>query len=99
MKQKPAAPDIREVVRQLAHTLGPTMVDAMAGDRVRLSANDWVLEDGPVPDEEEEARLRCAYKQWNVLAEAAHGSSTPTPNSPMTRPSPLFAKAASRRCT
>jgi hypothetical protein len=68
MNQKPAEPGIREVVRQLADALGPAMVAAMAGDRVRPSVNDWVLEDGPVPDEDEETRLRFAYEQWNLLA-------------------------------
>jgi hypothetical protein len=81
------------------------MVTAMAGARVRLSANDWVLEDGPVPDEDEEARLRFAYEQWNLLAGAEGPDDArawfigANPKLAMTRPSPLFAAAASRRCT
>ncbi|AUI52392.1 hypothetical protein [Arthrobacter crystallopoietes] len=68
MKHEPAIPGIHEVVRELTDDLGPTMVSALAGDRVRLTADDWVMEDGPEPDEDEAERLRFAYDQWQLLA-------------------------------
>jgi hypothetical protein len=68
MNHEPAAPGIREIVRHLTDALGPTMVSALAGDRVRLTADDWVMEDGPEPDEKEAERLRFAYDQWQLLA-------------------------------
>jgi hypothetical protein len=71
MDGKPMDPGMLEVVRELADSLGPTLVAALTGNRVRLSADEWVMEDGPAPDEDEAERLRCAREQWNLLAESA----------------------------
>ncbi|MGF9662851.1 hypothetical protein AAIH25_13360 [Arthrobacter crystallopoietes] len=70
MNGKPVDPGMLDVVRELADSLGPTLVAALTGNRVRLSADDWVMEDGPEPDENEAERLRCALEQWNLLAQA-----------------------------
>ncbi|WP_336713475.1 hypothetical protein [Arthrobacter sp. USHLN218] len=65
-----AEPGMREVVRMLTDALGQTVVAALTGNRVKLTANDGVLEDGPEPDADAAERLRCAVELWNLLAEA-----------------------------
>lgn len=66
--QRSSAMDVREVVRLLNDTLGPTLVAALSGSHDPEIAQRWALEDGPEPDAGAVKRLLLAHKAWTLVS-------------------------------
>lgn len=55
------------MIRELNATVGPTVVQSMAGTRDPSGPQSWEASDGPLPPPEVEARLRLGYRVWRAL--------------------------------
>ena len=62
--------EIREITRRLIAGLGPTLVAGLAGSTDRTISRLWSQLGGPLPSDNEEQRLLCAYAQWSAVAPA-----------------------------
>ena len=60
--------DIREIIRRLNAGLGPTLVAGLSGSTDRSVSRLWAQLGGPLPSDDEELRLLCAYAQWRAVA-------------------------------
>lgn len=60
---------IREVVRQLNHSLGATLVAALAGSKDAKIVYRWARDDGPEPRPESQARLLLAHRAWVAVSQ------------------------------
>lgn len=62
-----------ELVRQLTHHLGPTLVATLAGARDRQLSRQWGRADSPPPCEEALKRLQMAHRVWGLIAAVESG--------------------------
>ncbi|KHL04490.1 hypothetical protein [Sinomonas humi] len=60
---------IREIVRQLNGSLGPTLVAALAGAKDPKISYRWARTDGPEPRDEAQACLVLAHRAWQLVAD------------------------------
>ncbi|MBE1514914.1 hypothetical protein [Nesterenkonia halotolerans] len=68
--ENPGQLNVREIVRQLRSSLGPTLVAVLAGNRDRTISSSWARTDGVVPTAEAQERLELAHRAWTTVSQS-----------------------------
>lgn len=62
--------DLHHLVAELVAELGPTVVQAMTGNRDRSAPASWARVDGPTPRPITQEQLRLGYRVWAMMRDA-----------------------------